>query len=310
MEKGYETFITDLRKLLLAAMGLEEEEIYFVKEGEKYGCSGDRLFVECGDMEKAKKVCGLHTEDLYERYCQEHSLENIIHDCVREIKKVSENCVICDIDDLNDYEKVKGRLFIRLLNVDKNKAALEDCVYHRIGDIALALYYLAGEKEGFILSTKIKKRFLEKWERDGDTVFEAALINTYFISPPRIYHWEKMLFDKNYAGDNFMDMLGTYRPNKGISGNCLSTEKRTNGAVAIFLPGVARRLAELLEADLYLVFTSVHEVMVHKADIVYPEDLKEVLEDTIEKATPKEDYLTSSIYRYSRRTGEFSVDLQ
>ena len=111
-------------------------------------------------------------------------------------------------------------------------------------------------------------------------------------------------------GDNFMDILGTYHPNKGIAGNCLSTEKRTNGAAAIFLPGVARRLSELLGSDLYLVFTSVHEVMVHNADVVYPEDLKEVLSDTLEKATPEEDYLTSSIYRYSRRSGEFSVELK
>ena len=50
--------------------------------------------------------------------------------------------------------------------------------------------------------------------------------------------------------------------------------------------------------------------MVHSADMVYPEDLKDVLMDTIKKATPPEDYLTSSIYRYSRRTGEFSVELE
>ena len=41
MEKGYETFVTELRKLLLAAMDLEEDEIYFAKKGEKYGCTGD-----------------------------------------------------------------------------------------------------------------------------------------------------------------------------------------------------------------------------------------------------------------------------
>ena len=310
MEKRYETFVTDLRKLLLAAMDLKEEEIYFSNDGEKYGCLGDRLFVESGHMEKAKTVCGLHTEELYKRYCQEHSFENIVHDCIREIKKVSENCVLCDLDDLKDYEKVKSRLFIRLLNADKNRTILKELVHHKIGDIALVVYYLAGEKEGYVLSAKIKKSFVEKWGKDADTVFEAALINTYFISPPRIYHWEKMLFDKTYEGDNFMDILGTYHPNKGIAGNCLSTEKRTNGAAAIFLPGVARRLSELLGSDLYLVFTSVHEVMVHNADVVYPEDLKEVLSDTLEKATPEEDYLTSSIYRYSRRSGEFSVELK
>ena len=34
MEKSYETFVTDLRKLLLAAMDLKEEEIYFSNDGE------------------------------------------------------------------------------------------------------------------------------------------------------------------------------------------------------------------------------------------------------------------------------------
>lgn len=42
MEKSYETFVTDLRKLLLAAMDLKEEEIYFSNDGEKYGCLGVR----------------------------------------------------------------------------------------------------------------------------------------------------------------------------------------------------------------------------------------------------------------------------
>ena len=32
MEKGYEMFITDLRRLLLAAMDMEEEKIYFAKK--------------------------------------------------------------------------------------------------------------------------------------------------------------------------------------------------------------------------------------------------------------------------------------
>lgn len=172
------------------------------------------------------------------------------------------------------------------------------------------LYYMAGEKDGYILSTKVKKHFLEQWEKDPDIVFEAALVNTYFISPPRIYHWEKMLFDKEYRGDNFMDILGSYHPNKGISGNCLSTEKRTNGAAAIFLPGVPDVLQSFWSLICILCLSSIHEVMVHSTDKVYPEELKEVLLDTVKKATPEEDYLTSSIYRYSRRTGEFSVEVK
>lgn len=88
-------------------------------------------------------------------------------------------------------------------------------------------------------------------------------------------------------------------------GNCLSTTIKTNGAVAVFLPGVAEHLAELLNSDFYMAFTSIHEVMIHNAKKVDPEDLKSVLTDTIMETVPEEDYLTSRIYKYNRRTHKF-----
>lgn len=75
---------------------------------------------------------------------------------------------------------------------------------------------------------------------------------------------------------------------KDAMGNCLSTTIKTNGAVAVFLPGVAEHLAELLNSDFYMVFTSIHEVMIHNAKKVDPED-----------------YLTSRIYKYNRRAHKF-----
>ena len=53
-------------------------------------------------------------------------------------------------------------------------------------------------------------------------------------------------------------------------------------------------------------FTSIHEVMIHNDRNVEPEDLKEVLQETIKSATPEEDYLTSRIYHYSRATHKFT----
>lgn len=49
MEKGYETFVTELRKLLLAAMDLEEDEIYFAKKRGKIW------------MYRGQAFCGMQT---------------------------------------------------------------------------------------------------------------------------------------------------------------------------------------------------------------------------------------------------------
>ena len=102
-----------------------------------------------------------------------------------------------------------------------------------------------------------------------------------------------------------MNLLCDYKLKKDVLGNCLSTTIRTNGAVAIFLPGVAERIGQLMGGGFYMVFTSIHEVMIHNADHSYPEDLENVLRETLREATPEEDFLTDKIYRYCRETGDF-----
>ena len=70
---------------------------------------------------------------------------------------------------------------------------------------------------------KIKKHMLQKWEQDEQSVFNEALLNTYFISPPRIYCWEKLLYNLDYEGENFMNLLFDMSLKKDAIGNCLST---------------------------------------------------------------------------------------
>jgi hypothetical protein len=133
-------------------------------------------------------------------------------------------------------------------------------------------------------------------------------LNTYFISPPRIYYWEKLLENPEYPGENFMNLCREYAIKKDSMGSCLSTTKRTNGAVAIFLPGVARRIGQLMGEDFYVVFTSIHEAMIHNDQTVDVESLKRILRETINEATAYEDFLSYQIYHYNRQTECFSCE--
>ncbi len=62
----------------------------------------------------------------------------------------------------------------------------------------------------------------------------------------------------DYDGEDFMaygyDNYGMRLCGERV-GCCLSTDKRTNGAVAVFLPGVAQKLSEILDDDfLYCIY--------------------------------------------------------
>lgn len=307
MDNRYESFVETFRQKLIDATGYGEDRIFYKSREEYPPTSGDRLFVKQFEANGVTEVCALYVGDLYEEYRRGLGMDMIVKDVVKRLQGISRTDIIEKAKIISDYHKIKNYLFIRLINKNKYEADLRDSVYRTIGDIAMVLYVRMGEIEGYTSSMKVKQHMLEKWDMDRDEVFEAALLNTYFISPPRIYCWEKMLFDTHYEGENFMNLLSDYPIRRGAVGNCLSTVKRTNGAVAVFLPGVASRLADLMQGNLYLVFTSIHEVMIHNEKTADPEDLRHVLIDTIKETTPEEDVLTFHIYHYDRATGIFSL---
>ena len=133
---------------------------------------------------------------------------------------------------------------------------------------------------------------------------ETLVDRAYLISP--IVDMEKLICNMDYEGENFMNLLFDEPLKKSAIGNCLSTATRTNGAVAVFLPGVAQRLSDLLDGGFYMVFTSIHEVMIHSEKTADPKDLKRVLADTVRDTTPDEDFLTYYVYHYNHETGQFT----
>ena len=302
---NYEMFVEELKNKISAAINIPIENIEFSKDGDRFSPTGDRLLVKFAEHDDAWEVCGLYTQELFKSYQNGSPFEKIIKEITDDLNRIKKADIYEKTRVIRDYEKTKPRLFIRLLNADKYSADLQDAVYKTLGDIALVLYMKVTEYEGCVTSTKIRQGMLEQWGKECDEVFQEAILNTYFMSPPRIYRWEQMIFNPEYEGESFMNLGDKCELKKDAMGNCLSTTKKTNGAVAVFLPGVAEQLAYMLDSDFYMVFTSVHEVMVHKADGVDAVDLSIILQDTLEEATPKEDFLTRKIYKYEKDTHRF-----
>ena len=307
---NYEMFVEELKNKISAAINIPIENIEFSKDGDRFSPTGDRLLVKIAEHDDAYEICGIHTKELFREFLNGTSFDTILDSTVRDIRHLQGQNSYEKTKKIWNYETVKDSLFIRLLNYDDNSKELSNAVYKRIGDIAQVLYMKVSECDGNIMSTKIFKSVVEKWKEDGLTlsegnILEEALRNTERMYPPRIYRWDQMLFNPEYEGEEFMSPGTEEAISQDLIGNCLTTAKKTNGAVAIFYPGVAERFADVPDSDLYLVFTSVHEVMVHKADAVDAVDLSIILQDTLEEATPKEDFLTRKIYKYEKDTHRF-----
>ena len=301
MDKNYELFIGQLTNTIYETTDIPLENIKFVKKD-----GGDLLNIIFAEHDDAYEVCSVHVEELYIAYQNGIRLNTIVDYICSDVLHAKSIYVYDKTKELMDYDTAKSRLFVRLINYDRNADILRDVVHKTLGDIVFTVYAIVDENEFGIVSTKVLKSMVKKWDKNEDDIFNEAIKNTYYLTPPRIYKWEGVLCDESYAGESFMNDEDICDLDKSFSGNTLSTTRKTNGAIAVFLPGVAEKISELLDSDFYMVFTSIHEVMIHSTGSgVDPKDLKLVLQDTLREVTPSSDYLTEKIYKYNRKTHKF-----
>ena len=270
MDKNYELFIGQLTNTIYETTDIPLENIKFVKKD-----GGDLLNIIFAEHDDAYEVCSVHVEELYVAYQNGIRLNTIVDYICSDVLHAKSIYVYDKTKELMDYDTAKSRLFVRLINYDRNADILRDVVHKTLGDIVFTVYAIVDENEFGIVSTKVLKSMVKKWDKNEDDIFNEAIKNTYYLTPPRIYKWEGVLCDESYAGESFMNDEDICDLDKSFSGNTLSTTRKTNGAIAVFLPGVAERIAELLDSDFYMVFTSIHEVMIHSTGSgVDPKDLK------------------------------------
>ena len=271
MKLGYLEFVEVLRKQLLNALHLQEQQIFFKKKAID---NKDRLFVEAFENSSGKQLCGIDVKDLYERCMEGSSMESISYSVQDEIEKLKTVGMLEGEMTPDSYQKIRKYLFVKPLNKKAHSLELEDAVHKDVGDIACVVYMMLSNTNEYFC-VKIKNQHLKQWKMTKEAVMEEALKNTCQMTPPFIY-----TNGKNKSGGSFMDN-GAFCLSKSdkVMGVQLCTNAKENGAVSVFFPGVLQRLAQLMESDLYILFTSRNESSIYSVNESNLEDIKDELHD-------------------------------
>lgn len=305
MKLGYLEFVEVLRKQLLNALHLQEQQIFFKKKAID---NKDRLFVEAFENSSGKQLCGIDVKDLYERCMEGSSMESISYSVQDEIEKLKTVGMLEGEMTPDSYQKIRKYLFVKPLNKKAHSLELEDAVHKDVGDIACVVYMMLSNTNEYFC-VKIKNQHLKQWKMTKEAVMEEALKNTCQMTPPFIY-----TNGKNKSGGSFMDN-GAFCLSKSdkVMGVQLCTNAKENGAVSVFFPGVLQRLAQLMESDLYILFTSRNESSIYSVNESNLEDIKDelhIMETDYNNGIWYEDSLSEELYYYSRIEDKLSVYME
>lgn len=256
----------------------------------------------------------LDPEPLFSRYLAGEAMEKLVCEVVESYIK-DEPQEIMDIwKVVRDYEKVKNRLFIRVINSHANQMLLSMCPYVSKLDLALTFRIEVCCGDEGLLSMTVDHTIFNQWQIPLDRLYRDALANTQKRFPGVIIPVHRLL-----DADDTTDMLkydtaeastytATQAQNRDDVMFAITNTKMFNGAAAVFYPGLMRKLSKEVGCDLYLLPSSIHEMMAVPAK--YWDDptlLKAVVADANETVVMKEDRLGDHVYRYSGRDDTFVI---
>ncbi len=169
-----------------------------------------------------------------------------------------------DMDFFRDYDAVKDQLCVRLVNAGMNEGFLKDVPHRTFLDLA-AVCYLPVQNEAFGQGTiQINNTHVGMWGVSGEEVMQAARKNTQRLQPAECLSMEKFMC--SLMGGSKEDAPCGDMPGRGdIEENpmsIVSNRSRSFGAAVMLYEGYLDRLSEAYGGDVYLLPSSIHELIV------------------------------------------------
>lgn len=200
-------------------------------------------------------------------------------------------------EDYYDFENIKNRLSVRLLDARLNKCYMDQRPYIDVGN-GLALIAYINETEEIYSEWKIAitNDLLEEIGCDKETVMSEAVRNTIRIAPATMFKITEALTEPEPT--NYLDTdLTTRQDNNTVY--TITNEARFHGAAALYYPGVMQKAAEIIGCSYYVIPSSIHEVIVVPDAIgSVPSELAKALMEGNGKVVEQEDILSERIFYY------------
>lgn len=205
-------------------------------------------------------------------------------------------------DDLGEQLKhfpfVRDRIVCKLVNAEDNALLLSDIPHLRCLDLAVVFYLIVMENEDGQMTALIHNEHLDLWAITKEELAELAEANTLRLMPCCITPIEEVICGlEPLNSQEAVDPL-LLPP---VSLYVLTNERGINGATCLLYPGVLKNFADQLEDDLFILPSSIHEVLLAPSKQALPlEDLNEMVFCINESDVLPEDRLSDHIYCYSR----------
>lgn len=244
---------------------------------------------------------------LFDNYLQhpENTLEKMMEEVAEVIRESPERF---DMERLLDYEQAKQKLFMKVSSAEKNADVLEHAPHVLKEDLAITFHIMLDQNEQGTATTMITEQIMESYGVDTERLYQDALLNSPLICPVQIENLSEtlgkmMIADMKSAGtppELIQEMEKDLKESsKEDPMTIVTNDRSTDGASAIFYPGVMDLVGEKMKGDYFIIPSSVHETLVVPDDgTIAFQELKDMVMDVNHTQVKPEEQLSDQVYHY------------
>lgn len=245
----------------------------------------------------------IYMEEFYRAYQEGFCLKEIVKKVIFDYEQ-RRHTQDFDIDAYTDFNNIKDRIFMKLVNYEKNKEMLEHMPYVVFHDLAIIFYVSLTEIAENAVAL-VNNNQMNTWQQNPDSLYQISLTNTCRKYPLQILSMQDLLKEgleklPEEERDEFEKMLYVTEDTRMY---VATNRERINGAAVLLYPAMLKQFAQRIQTDFYILPSSVHElILVPDYGDTTAESLGIMVQDVNEEQVAEEEVLSNSVYYYNRES--------
>ena len=209
----------------------------------------------------------------------------------------------------SNYDAVKDKIVMAVVNTAKNRELLSQVPHTEREDLSLIYKVVVGTGADGIGSITIRNEHMEQWGVTLDEIHEMAMKNTKEILPVTVQTMTEVMremFGSDGMPEEMAEMMFSDMPlNQQMF--IISNKSKVNGAASMFYEDTLSELADKIGTSLYILPSSVHEVIAVSTDMGTPEALAGMVREVNGGQVAPEEQLSDHVYKFDAKAKIISL---
>lgn len=263
----------------------------------------------CAILSDEKMSPAVGIKYYYEKYREKENIQSILRELAGSIVELHD--IKKEVEDIVDLDNVQHNILYAVVNTEANREFLENAPHRQLQDLSVVYRIRLGNDEyGKEISMKINNDIMNQMKLTEQNLFDLASENTNRIYPAKAVSMEEQIreiLQRQGMDNETIDVLVDARMLRESPLWVVKNDAPVGGAAIIANTDVFDELSQKIGDDLYIIPSSVHEVLVMPAGQNDALKLADMVLDINRTETLLVDRLSNQIYKYDKENKEITM---